>query len=362
MKTITKNGITVTIPGEYNGLSGIVWLDDNNVVQITSTSAPIKCTIKLGRSLIGLNNLTTNEYYSSVKTIRFNLNDNLKFLWDDMSFNLLYLNISVEKGGVVTEFNARLSVYEGKSFIDKSHGGDEVIYIYNTDEMNVKIYSPVIGEMVIGNTTSTLLSGINTFDVSTLLTNPGEYEISMRSALNYPPIANILGDEALTPTSSKIIFEAVEQSDPGTKYGGSLWDKKQIFPKTYKIIYQEPCDDFPFVEIRYVNTDGCMRYIGGKLLATENAFEPTSVVYSGRYNEYRYSPEFINNKNSKVLKIGIDGILPGAEIEDIIYSNKVDIRGIDGNWHSCCLRTNTIQNNKNSGFDNFELEIIVSEL
>lgn len=336
MRTDIIGVYTIQYPDE------IVWLQDNNNILISSSYGSFSAE------------LTISSPYKSIKIthntpldeIMFDLNEPLRYLYHEdtltSQMSIWRIDINIITPSFSNSFGFDYRVYDGISFTTKTHGTSDIIYVYNAEELsNIMLYSPADGEAVIGGNTKPISSGVNQLDLSNIITNPGNYNLYLRSKLEYPPIANIIYDIALTPSSSDIYFKAQEQSDPGTLNGGSLMYHKQIFPMNHTIIYEEPCDNFPFAEIRYINTDGCYRYFGGKILEMTDSNDQKSYDKPDLL-KYNTTPKYLNLSTEKIIKIGAEDILLGAEIEDIIYSSKLWIRDIKGDWMDCEIETHSI--------------------
>ena len=351
MRQTTIGIYTVVFPEE------ILWLYDNNVIKVSSSGSKIGCKIVITAPDGKTNSL---EYFSPINTLLFNIGDNITHIYNDnfpSSQWLIDIYLSNGDNNWTETFTFAVTVIEGKSFSSKSHGSSSVIYFYG--DPVIQIFSPHDGKATINAYDYTIKAGVNNIDLSLAdITGPGEYTLDLDNRSSYPPTAYILNTIPLTPYSSKIVFEILEQEGVSIS-GGTLWSPAQIFPKHILLKWEDKCEN-DTITIYYKNTDGCVRTIKGKLLEETDTFSPTK--HHGMDTlVYKYAPTYINNANSKILKIGFDNIDPEFEFNDIIYSPWVKIKGIYENVN-CMLKTDTIKNTKNNGFDNFELEIIVSEL
>lgn len=334
-----------------------LWLYDNNVIKVSSSGSKIGCKIVITAPDGKTNSL---EYFSPINSLLFNIGDNIMHLYTE-SFSssqwLVDLYLSNGDNNWTETFTFAVTVIEGKSFSSKSHGSSSVVYLYG--ENTIQIYSPHDGKATINAYDYAIKAGVNTLDLSLAdITGPGEYTLCLDNLSSYPPTAYILNTIPLTPYSTKIVFEVLEDTGVDIQ-GGTLWNQEQIFPKCLTLKWEDKCEN-DTITIYYKNADGCVRTIMGKLLEETDTFSPAK--HHGMDTlVYKYAPTYINNANSKILKIGFDNIDPEFEFNDIIYSPWVKIKGIYENVN-CMLKTDTIKNTKNNGFDNFELEIIVSEL
>lgn len=344
MRQITIGSYTITYP------ENIIYLYDTNILTIQGPAqydAKIIITSPQG-------NISRLQYKTKSQVISFVLDDNLKYLFEKSNGDWL-VDIYIND---VSVFSFSAKVLPGKSFLNKSHGSSTVIYHYTGEDL--EIFSPNGGKITCNGNTIDISIGLNVISLFDLgITNFGEYQLTLTNKTQYQPISLILNDIAITPTTTKIVFETIEE-EPVVIEGGSLWNRQQVFPTTLTLFYEPLCGNE--VVLRYTNCDGCLREIAGVLLQEDDAFEPTKLNNVISAGSYRYNPNFINNNNSKTLRIGFTDMAAEAEIGDIIFSDTLQILDINNKWTNCMLKTNTIQNNKNNGFDELELEVIISEL
>ena len=349
-----------TIVGVYTIIypEPICWLKDNNTISITSGYGSFTASITIKSPRNTLEDTITITNRTPLKNLLFDLGESFRYLYkpgDNPSMlGNWSIEINLDGGSFQDYFSFNIQVYDGISFSTKTHGTSNVINIYDTEDLsNVYIYSPVNGKAVIGANTYPIQSGINVLDLSNDVDN--DTQLCLYSADDYPPIASITGDIAVTPYSSDIYFTVEEQEDPGTMDGGSLWNRKQIFPMCYNINLIEPCDTYPFAYIRYINSDGVYRYFGGKVLiiddssTLENYNIPRTLIYNA-------APRYTISESSKIIHIGSEVTLE-EEISDILYSSKLWIKDINGDWIDCQLNKTNITDNLQEG--DIELEIIV---
>ena len=347
MRTITIGNYTIQYPDD------LVFLGDNNVISITTTNNTLSCKVTITNPIGQTGNLS---YNSNLNKLRFNLDDNIKYLFDYEQIGDWIIDIEIDNS---TTFSFSTKILAGKSFSNKTHGSSDVIYLYNGID-SIEIFSPHDGKLEVGSSSVDIYAGKNTIDLDDLsITQPGEYTLTVGNKTIYPPQAFILNVLPVSPYSSTIVFETIEQANVEIE-GGSLWERKLIFPTTYRLMWKESCENDTVV-LKYRNTDGVIRYINGKLLEEVDNFTPT-LNHSISNGIYKYAPKYVNNTNSKVLKIGLIDIEPGADLNDIIYSDDLWILGVNNEWVSCVLKTNTIKNIKNNGFDNYELEVTINNL
>lgn len=352
MRTITTQGYTITYPSE------IVWLYDLNKIHITGQTAGFNSKI-----IIQEPNGETSflEYTTRTKTIMYVLDDNIRWLWTKGNGDW---SISIYVDEVLIH-SFSFKVLNGKSFLNKTHGSSNVIYLYNVstvyDPRTIEVYSPNDGRLVVGNTSYSVNYGWNTVYLPSIdIINTGDYNILLTNRNSDSITAMVTSDKGIKPPISEITWAYQIHSDGVTIDGGTLYEGRQIFPQTLKLHFIDPCEGD--VVIRYTNADGCIRQIAGKLIEEKDEFKPTNLNNVVRSNVYKNNPTFVNNNNSKTIKIGLYEVEAGAEINDIIFSDTLQILDINNEWTDCILKTNSVTNFKNNGFDNLEFEIIISEL
>lgn len=352
MRTITTSGYTINYP------ESIIWLYDINKIKVTGSTAGHNVKIVINNPDGDQSEL---QYTTRTKSIVFILDDNIKNLWEkgngDWSFKIIVDEVEI--------FSFGAKVLNGKSFLNKTHGSASVIYHYdiNTvyDARTIEIYAPSEGRLIVGSTMYNVNYGWNTVYLPSIdIVNPGDYDILLtnRNVAVITPF--VISDIAKKPPISTIKWDYEIFENGVTIDGGTLYETRQIFPTTLKLHFEEPCPGD--VVLKYTNQDGCIRQIMGKLLEEKDEFKPTQLSNVIRSERYRFNPTFTNNSNNKVLKVGIYDMEAGAEINDIIFSDTLQILDVNNEWQDCVLKTNTVTNYKNNGFDNIEFEIIISEL
>lgn len=352
MRNILTNNYKIQYPDD------IVYLYDSNKVKITGPDSGFNVKIIVQNPDGKQNQL---EYTTRTKSITFILDDNIKYLWkkgnSDWSF-IVYIDDT-------QIFSWVSKVLNGKSFLNKTHGSSYVIYHYdlNTvyDSRYIEVFAPNEGRLVVGSTSYNVNYGWNNIYLPYIdITGTGDYNILLTNRNANSITAAVVSDLAKKPPISQLTWNYQIFNNGVTIDGGSLYEQRQIFPQTIKLHFNELCPGD--VVIRYTNQDGCLRQVCGKLIEEKDTFEPTNLSNVIRSEKFKFNPTFTNNSNNKILKIGCYDIEAGAEVNDIIFSDTLQIMDIDNEWRDCVLKTNSVTNYKNNGFDNLEFEIIISEL
>lgn len=354
-----------------------MWLNDNNVIELDIVDGVLPMIIKIDfEYTLRILNPTPPPIYRNVairsnqmqytatsngnKKILFDLNNNIQdiaayMIWalgEDINIKISFQYTDQGNTYMNSEtFSCKLG--KGKSFLTKPHGSSSVIPIYNDSELtNVQIWAPFSSDAVIENSSFSNLDGYSELNLSSIITTPGEYSLclSPANADEILPVVTMITDQYLTPYSSDIIFTA-EEPPVGEHYPSSIWDRCEKDTKCYTIIYEEPCCDFPFAELKYRDTDGCIRYIGGKILNEVDSRSGKSYPYYN--NHIMYVNSFFTQENSKTIQIGIKDVPSGLELQDILYSDELFIRNYNDEWVPCVLEDNSFT------FENEDKDVIL---
>jgi len=351
MRTQLISSTTVTYP------NSVIWLHDSNVIKLDSSypvGAEITVTAPDSES-------KTLVYKSDFTSLSFFLNDTIAELYGD---SLSYWTIRVrvfENTSLVGTFNFATKVLNGRSFITRSHGAAETIYVYSYEDLyKVQLYTPANGQVAIGNWTNTCYEGINGYNLQSVLTSTGEYSICCSSSTTTPSSVSIIGIDPEEPTISSVEFQVTSGYDPNAKQGGDIWGSRTIFPICHKIIYEEVCDNFKFAELRYIDADGCTRFLGGKLISEVETVNDES--WSTTTTEvYKHNPSRWIQSANNVIKVAFSDIERNAYPTDILYSDKIWMKNWEGEWKQVRLKTTNLTTTDEEYLD-FELEVYTHEL
>lgn len=341
----------ITYPDE------IIWKNDSNVIQVTSSQDQVGAQVTIEDPA---GNSYTLEYYSDLNSILFYLDDAIRALYND-NIGVWRCRVTCFDEGIpISEFSFTFYVLDGKSFITRSHGVSSVIYVYNPDELyKLQVYSPQQGVATCGQYGFNVYNGLNQFNLSSAITQSGEYQLCLRDSNQVPPVANVVIDTPETPFKTVITWQAII-TPPQTTTGGDVFNpNKVIFPICHKIIFQDHCNDYNFGEIAYTDLDGMLRYLGGRII--EDTDDVTSESYiNSSLDIYKTNPNRFISKHEKTVKLALIDIDKEAYPNDIMYSESVMYRCWDGEWRNCSIKTKNITR-KDDEYVDMELEIIVSQ-
>lgn len=357
MRTYTRNNVKVTYP------ENVVWLGDSNCVTIESMST----SDKVGAEIIirhpaGVQTRTI-RHLSELPRLLFVLDDALLALMDD-NIGQYTAQVNVYNNGDFSFTRTfTFQLLDGKSFTNQSHAISRTIYIYDPTELvKLQVFSPQSGVFRIGQNTLPLTRGLNQFNLSSLITNYGNYEFCLEDN-TVPPIAVISGDVANSPTSSTLYFSTVQGggSTSAEVDGGDVWKyMESIFPVCYTLVYDEGCWNYDFVELMYKDCDGCNRYLGGKLSSETNKVSGSGYERTDGTNVYRNIPRRHIETTQRTIKVGFLDIAKNAYPQDILYSDEVYMRMYNTEWWPIVINDESITTNRDDNFD-FELNITISK-
>jgi len=357
MRSYTYNNVTVTY-GEQ-----VLWTGDSNTITIESSVS----TDEVGADIIirhpsGVETRTI-RHLSELPRIVFVIDDALIAL-DDDNIGQYTAQVNVYKNGIY-DFSHTFSfqLLKGKSFTNQSHAISRTLYLYDPDELvKLQVYSPESGSFHFGSTYLPLYQGLNQYNMSQHITTLGTYTFCLENEV-VQPVAVISGDTAKTPFSSTLYYSVIKSNeDPSyEEKGGDVWKYDEtIFPVCYTIVYDEACWSKDFVELRYRDCDGCIRYLGGKLASETNEVGGTPYTRTETDNVFRNIPRKHIENTKRTLKVGFMNVAKNAYPQDILYSSDVYMRMYNSEWWPVVIGSDKIETKRDDTQD-IELEIIISE-
>ena len=198
-----------------------------------------------------------------------------------------------------------MNVYDGKSFPDRTHAAARTIYWTNAEELKkLQLFTYEGGTATINNTQMSLNAGITSLNL---------YGYRL-----YDEVDIHISTTTLLPTTPSVL--------------GDLWHGTKTTNGTYivKLKHIDICDDsYNACRIYYIDTDGCNRWIGGKIIKeTDNA---QGDMYGRITDVYRNVARKYNTKYSKVISVAFSDIDDLAYLQDILYSNRVEMLNYNEN-------------------------------
>lgn len=351
MRTQTIQTMEVTYPDV------LVWKNDATIIEITGPS-------NVGGEVIIYSPEGNNyklEYYSDQDKLMFFLDDAIKALYRDNISAWTCTVTAFDAGIPLGSLNFAFYVLNGKSFITRQHGMPSTIYVYDREELRkLQVFSPHQGIAICGQTGLNIYYGLNQLNLYNEIRYAGEYTMLIRDSNQTPPLVVVSGADSTSPTEALISFQVSPAAPTNAMYGSDIFDQnKMIFPITHKIIFQDHCDNYNFGEIKYTDLDGMTRYLGGKIISDTDDVKTESYITSN-LSIYKTTPNRYVSSRTKTIKLALIDIEKDAYPYDLMNSDSIEFRGMDGEWYSCSLKTQTLTREDKEYYD-FEVEIIVNQ-
>ena len=324
----------------------LVYLYDNNVISIANGVGNVGVHISVNSPTGEQKQL---EYYSSNHILLITLSDIMVSMHNG---NISTYSVVMElyENDVLTEhFTFTFKIIEGKSFTNRSHFEQSTMYIYNPDELaKVFIFSPENATATVNGYNYQVNEGINALNLTGVITTPGEYTICLTSTASQPMV--------VISNVTDSINEPVVQ----LQYNSGAAPYSTILPICHTLVFEEACPDFNVFEIRYVNNEGCIRHLAGRLMEESNRSD--DINYNTLTTQiYHTLPLQYISENERTVKVAYEEIAYNAFISDIMTSQSVQYRSYNGEWYDCSIMTDKIVTEPKEDFCDFTLEFIISK-
>lgn len=342
MKTVTTGNFELTFPDTTS------YLHDNILIRVKNLAGlPVGAEIQL--TDLASNKYRKLKYLSETSEIVFTLNDSIKSLYHDaMSFNItmrLY-----ENGIYKTAYGFYIDILNGRTLPLRRHGSTRTIYAYDEDDLyKVGFVFPASGNLnVNGNIFPIVSGGYRSLDLRPYITNAGDYQLCFQAGAkgeesSAESIVKIVNVDSVSPFSAVAQLQFADTSGdiPDGDKGGSIWKDDQFNLENYciNLIYNSVCDDFNFFKVRYLDTDGVLRYLGGKIKdeTTESKgenFYRMDISTPIKDISRRYLTEC-----SDTVKVAYSDLRRDSYWNDILLSDKVEFLNYNGEWFECSIKT-----------------------
>lgn len=342
MRVNLINGTTVTYP------DSTVWIGDNMPVSLSNP------TYTVGADIVVTNMASLKSkqliHVSELKNLMFSLNDAVRSLF---SYGGCDMNVKVSvytDGFFDDSFGFNIKVLEGKTLPNRSHGSTQTVYAYSIDDLyKMSFIFAGTGQLSAnGHSFPVVSPGYNSFDFRSYITHSGTYQLCYRygakgggqdttTRIEITDVNNITPFSAVTNLSFSDIDDQPSQDEIK---GGGIWNDEQINLVDYCIdlVWEDSCDDFNFFKVRYFDTDGCLRYLGGKIES-----ETTNSKQDNYYRSDNYVYRNISRKHFKDMSGTVKVVYPDLKRNsywsDILLADRIDFLSYDGNWIECSLVT-----------------------
>lgn len=356
MRTYTGTHVQVDYP------DSVIWLQDSNVVNIRALNPQHTVGADIIIRHPGGTETRNIRHISEMNQLLFVLDDALAALHDE---NIGQYSCQIDtyvNGQADSTLTFAFQLLDGKSFTNRSHAISRTIYIYDLSELNkVQIYSPGNGHFTVNGTNLALYEGLNQYNLSTYIQGQGSFTVCLTSDAQ-GPIAQITGDTHINPNSSYLYWSVQGGGGGGESIdGGDIWQQIEVFPVCHTIVVDTSCNGNDFAELMYRDCDGCIRYIGGKILKEANKAETKKYVRTETTNAFRNIPRSKITGTSRSITVGFNDIATNTYIQDIRYSEDVWMRMYNGEWWPVVVATDSITVKGQEETQDVELDIIISE-
>lgn len=353
MRTKNIGNIKLTYP------NSTVWLGDNILLELQTmlASGPVGGKVTIRNAATGMS--LVQAYLTEMKTLVFDIRDSVNSLYtDNLTFNVnvdLYDDTLQIYG---KSYSFKLTTLDGKSIPGRKHGSARTIYLYGpSDLIKVGLYFNNTGVLSINGTTfNVTTTGYHQFDLSSVITDTGVYQACFDSGIKPGiPTAAIAGIEEITDKSAVLridITTGKEDNETAGK-GGKLWNKDIFDFDEYCInfVYEEPCEDFDFFKVRYKDTDGIMRYLGGRVISDKTAAEGENYYRPSIEHTYRNLSRKHIKESSGTVKVFYSMLRRDSYWNDILLTEKIEFLDTNNQWLPCSLVTNSVEVNHNESQD-----------
>ena len=342
------------------------WLYDNLFIELVGNNVSVGAYIIITELSSG--KYRKLKYISDLERLVFPLNDSIKSLYNDnISFNIV-VNI-YEDGVQVGSFGFDTDVLNGKSLPLRAHGSTRTVYVYSSSDLNkLQLLFPATGKLVVNGTTLSVMNiGLNSFNLTSIISHSGTCSMCYKAGAKSGGSSDIeiVNVSDITPFSAIAQLYFADESgevpeDQENK--GDIWQDSKFKAKDYcmELVYEMPCDDFDFFKVRYRDTDGCMRYLGGKILSQTTNTDQKNYFRLDTNSVYRNISRKYIEQSSGTVKVAYDSLKRDSYWSDILLSDKIEFLNFDNTWYECSIVDKKVTVNADDSQDvelEFELYI-----
>ena len=344
MRSRTINGTEVIYP------NSIVWNGDNTQISLSNS------TYNVGAQITVKNNATGKQkeliYASELKNLTFNLNDTLRslFTYGGCTINVM---VTVYTAGYQNgSFGFNMNMLNGKTLPNRKHGSTRTVYVYDDDELaSTQFLFSGYGTLTVNSTVLPVSgSGRRAFNLLPYINRSGEWWLCYKYGDKSPydketDTIQVLGVKEFSTSAVLSLQFDSRDTQPAVKEirGGDVWNDSQVNLADYciRVVREDPCDDFDFFLVRYYDTDGCLRYLGGKIDSEttnskqKNYYRPDNSVYKNISR--KHIEDF-----SGTLKVSYPELRRDSYWQDILLAEKIEFKNYDGEWTECSLATSKV--------------------
>lgn len=325
----------------------IAWLHDNVCIVLESVGFRVGASIRVTDTHTGIYRKLT--HYSELNRVVFPLNDTLMSLYSGSDTYNIVVDV-YENETIVDSFGFDQTIYNGTSQPLRAHGSTRTIYAYDEQDLyKIQLLLPTSGNVnVNGHSYPVLWKGITGFDVRDAVDGNGTYPMCYFAGAKGDSLGiDIVNVKNITPFSAVAELEYKTESGDvpeEEKQKGGIWADTKFEADDFcaQIIYEEACDDFNFFKVRYLDTDGCLRYLGGKIISDTTNASGDNYYRLDTGSVYRNISRRRITSSSGTVKVGYGLLRRDSYWTDILLADKVEFRNYNGDWVECSVVSDSV--------------------
>lgn len=343
MQTTTINNIELVYPDTT------AYLHDNLFVRVVGING------QAVGAKIQVTDLASGEqrklsYVSEMSEVVFSLNDAFLSLWrDSLSFNI---TMRLYENGVYTgDFGFDTDIMNGRTLPLRRHGSTRTIYVYDENDLyKVGFIFPASGNLSVnGHGLPIIANGYKSLDLRPYITETGDYQLCFHAGAKggggttAESVVKIVDIGGITPFSAVAQLQFADTSGdlPSGDKGGGVWNDDQFYLEDYciNLIYSSVCNDYNFFKVRYYDTDGIMRYLGGKIKEETTESKGENFYRMDTSTPVRDISRRYITETSGSVKVGYGELRRDSYWNDILLADKIEFLNYNGEWFECSVKT-----------------------
>lgn len=343
MREYTNNNITITYPDTTS------YLYDNLFVKLEDASNNA-IGAKIQVTDLASNQYRKLQYFGETPLLVFSLNDTIQSLYHDaISFNVV-IDI-YQNGFLVDSYGFDTDIMNGRTLPLRSHGSARTIYAYSENDLRkIGFIFPASGNLSVnGHGIPIIAGGYTSLDLRSYITETGTYQLCFHAGAKgdggtSQSTVSIVNVADITPFSAEVQLWFADTSGdvPSGDKGGGVWKDDEFYLESYcmTLVYEEECPDFNFFETRYLDTDGIMRYLGGKIIEETTSASGDNFYRMDTSTVIRNISRRYISDSADTVKIGYQDLRRDSYWTDILLADKVEFLNYNGDWIECSVKTN----------------------
>lgn len=283
----------------------VVFLNDRNVIELTAIVTGQPNAVGGTLSLSNGNDTIQLAYNSERDNLLFDLYSALKKLAANSNVTVT-VSGGVSCGDQTTNITPfTMNVIDGRTLLSHSHCAERIIYYYDYTELYSTEILTLNGGTVNGSAVSSGVSKLNlgyhTGDFNVTVVDGSETRVIKIKKASCGGDVDVVGAEC-------------DADDENSSAG--------------------------YILLWYVNTDGCHRYVKGKVINRKRSVTRTQ----WRANELvRNTPNAMITDHTDEITLGFPNCERLAYVDDIMYSPEIWYLNADGEWRQCDISSKNLQ-------------------